>query len=44
VDVSRHFLHAFRLTITLPRERKPRTFEAPLPDELSLVLERLRHA
>jgi 23S rRNA pseudouridine1911/1915/1917 synthase len=44
LEIDRHFLHAFRLTITLPKEKKPRTFEAPLPDELVLVLERLRHS
>jgi 23S rRNA pseudouridine1911/1915/1917 synthase len=42
IDVTRHFLHAGRLTILLPDEEKPRTFEAPLPVELVQVLERLR--
>lgn len=40
--LDRHFLHAFRLKITLPDEDKPRLFEAPLPDELASVLEKLR--
>ena len=40
--LNRHFLHAFRLKITLPGEQQPRTFEAPLPRDLALVLETLR--
>ncbi len=42
IDISRHFLHAARLTILLPGEDKPRTFEAELPRELVQVLEMLR--
>ncbi|MBL8076668.1 MAG: RluA family pseudouridine synthase [Anaerolineales bacterium] len=42
VDINRHFLHAFRLKITLPNEAQPRTFEAALPDELTTVLEDIR--
>ena len=42
VQVSRQFLHAARLTITLPNEKKARTFEAQLPDELESVLAGLR--
>jgi 23S rRNA pseudouridine1911/1915/1917 synthase len=41
LELDRHFLHAFRLTITLPGEKKPRTFEAPLPEELENVLSKL---
>ena len=41
--LSRHFLHAYRLKITLPGENQPRTFEAPLPPDLTLVLEMLRN-
>ncbi len=44
LDLERHFLHAFRLKITLPGEEKPRMFEAGLPSELEIVLEQLRHA
>ena len=40
--VPRQFLHAARLTITLPNENKPRTFEAALPEELENVLVELR--
>ena len=42
VKVPRQFLHATRLTITLPNETKPRTFEAALPEELESVLVELR--
>lgn len=42
IELKRHFLHAMRLTLLLPGEGKPRTFEAPLPIELQEVLERLR--
>jgi 23S rRNA pseudouridine1911/1915/1917 synthase len=40
--ISRHFLHAHRLKIVLPGEKGPRTFEAPLPEELEQVLRQLR--
>ncbi|MHB0988329.1 MAG: RluA family pseudouridine synthase [Bellilinea sp.] len=43
LSLDRHFLHAARLTIQLPGEKSARTFEAPLPPELSQVLEDLRH-
>ncbi|HSL42048.1 MAG TPA: RluA family pseudouridine synthase [Anaerolineales bacterium] len=42
VDISRHFLHAYRLKIILPREKEPKFFEAPLPEELDNVLAALR--
>jgi 23S rRNA pseudouridine1911/1915/1917 synthase len=42
VQMSRHFLHAFRLKITLPNENAPRVFEAPLPVELNRILEELQ--
>jgi len=42
LPIARHFLHAARLTITLPGEATPRTFEAPLPADLQGVLEMLR--
>jgi 23S rRNA pseudouridine1911/1915/1917 synthase len=38
LPIQRHFLHAYRLTIELPGENIPRTFEAPLPDELQAIL------
>ena len=42
LELDRHFLHAFRLKITLPGETQPRSFEAPLPNDLAVVLEKLR--
>jgi 23S rRNA pseudouridine1911/1915/1917 synthase len=42
LSIDRHFLHAARLTITLPGESAARTFEAPLPADLQAVLEVLR--
>jgi 23S rRNA pseudouridine1911/1915/1917 synthase len=42
LTIPRFFLHAFRLTITLPGEKTPRTFEAPLPPDLLGVLKDLR--
>ena len=44
LNLKRHFLHAYRLTITLPGEQEPRTFEAPLPPELESALEEARQA
>jgi 23S rRNA pseudouridine1911/1915/1917 synthase len=42
VKIGRHFLHAYRLKITLPGEKQPRLFEAGLPGELQSVLEEVR--
>lgn len=42
IPVGRHFLHAARLTIRIPGESEPRSFEAPLPQELEQVLAELR--
>ena len=42
LPVTRQFLHAFRLKITLPGETAPTTFEAPLPPDLQAVLVALR--
>ncbi len=42
IEMGRFFLHAHTLVITLPGERAPRTFEAPLPEDLEAVLEALR--
>ena len=41
MEISRHFLHAQRLKITLPGEKAPRLFEAPLPTDLQSVLTKL---
>lgn len=40
--LSRHFLHAYKLKIVLPGEKKPRLFEASLPAELQSALAQLR--
>ncbi len=42
LPLSRHFLHAYQLTITLPGEDVALTFEAPLPPELQTVLDTLQ--
>jgi len=42
LEISRHFLHAYRLKIVLPGEEQARVFEAGLPKELLKVLEELR--
>ncbi len=42
LPLSRHFLHAARLTVRLPGEEQPRTFESPLPPELEQILQQLR--
>ncbi len=42
IEISRQFLHAARLSIILPGEKKPRRFEAPLASELEEVLRELR--
>lgn len=44
LPINRQFLHAARLTILLPGEATPHTFETPLPLELKEVLEGLREA
>ncbi|HEX9617638.1 MAG TPA: RluA family pseudouridine synthase [Anaerolineales bacterium] len=41
LPLGRHFLHAARLTIRLPGETEPHTFEAPLPQELEKALQKL---
>jgi 23S rRNA pseudouridine1911/1915/1917 synthase len=43
IPIERHFLHATRLRLRLQGETEPRTFEAPLPNELVQVLEMLRN-
>ena len=42
VEIDRHFLHAAKLKITLLGKEQPRTFEAPLPSDLEVILEELR--
>ncbi len=40
--LGRQFLHAWRLAFKLPGERRARSFEAPLPDDLQAILDDLR--
>ncbi|HEX9017949.1 MAG TPA: RluA family pseudouridine synthase, partial [Anaerolineaceae bacterium] len=42
LPLGRQFLHAARLTVLLPGETVPRTFESPLPPDLQRVLDDLR--
>jgi 23S rRNA pseudouridine1911/1915/1917 synthase len=42
VALDRHFLHAYKLKIVLPREKNARFFEASLPADLQGVLDHLR--
>jgi 23S rRNA pseudouridine1911/1915/1917 synthase len=42
VDLSRHFLHAYKLKIILPGQEEPRIFQAELPPELVRVLGELK--
>jgi len=42
IAMDRFFLHAESLSIKLPGDRAERRFEAPLPEDLSAVLEQLR--
>jgi 23S rRNA pseudouridine1911/1915/1917 synthase len=42
LSLDRHFLHAARLSIRLPGESHPRTFEAELPEELKLALREIQ--
>jgi 23S rRNA pseudouridine1911/1915/1917 synthase len=42
LPLTRHFLHASSLSISLPGEIQPRSFEAELPEELKQVLADIR--
>ena len=44
LEIDRQFLHAARLSIRLPGESLPVEFEAPLPDDLTSVLDALNSA
>lgn len=41
INITRHFLHATRLEIILPGKSTPSLFEAPLPDDLNLILTKI---
>jgi len=42
LSIDRMFLHAAAITFTLPGDDQARSFEAPLPSELEMVLDQLR--
>ena len=42
IEIDRFFLHARSLSLKLPGDRAPKIFEAPLPEELSKILNNLR--
>ena len=42
IDLDRQFLHAQSLTLSLPGEKSPTTFEAPLPADLTRVLNTIK--
>lgn len=44
LPLTRHFLHAARLSFTLPGEKALSTFEAPLPEDLTAILSGLRNS
>ncbi|MGB4596195.1 MAG: RluA family pseudouridine synthase [Anaerolineaceae bacterium] len=41
LPINRFFLHAASLEIVLPGQKEPKRFEAPLPEDLNLVLKEL---
>lgn len=43
LDAKRQMLHALEIDIILPGETKPRSFHAPLPEDMSNLIEQLRH-
>ena len=43
IDLHRNFLHAKTLSVKLPGNRIPTTFEAPLPEELQMVVNTLKN-
>ncbi len=44
LPIRRQFLHALRLKLRLPDDDEQRTFDAPLPEELKVILDQLRGA
>ncbi len=42
VEISRQFLHAAKISLVLPGEKAERSFEAPLPPDLTFILDQLR--
>jgi 23S rRNA pseudouridine1911/1915/1917 synthase len=44
IEIERHFLHAARISLVLPGGTSETTFSAPLPPELTAILEALRES
>jgi 23S rRNA pseudouridine1911/1915/1917 synthase len=44
IPAKRHFLHAHELKIIIPGEATPRSFTAPLPEELDQIIATLRRS
>jgi 23S rRNA pseudouridine1911/1915/1917 synthase len=44
MDAPRQLLHAWQLRLVLPGEKKPREFEAPIPEDFERVLAGLRRS
>lgn len=42
LEIDRHFLHAYQLSVTLRGEKNARTFRAELPEDLAKILDALR--
>jgi 23S rRNA pseudouridine1911/1915/1917 synthase len=42
LGIERQMLHAAELTIRLPSSRNPKTFRAPVPDDMLMAIHRLR--
>jgi 23S rRNA pseudouridine1911/1915/1917 synthase len=42
IDLKRHFLHAYELSIRMPGEKSKTTFRAELSDELAEIIENLK--
>ncbi len=42
LPLERHFLHAYHLNIIIPGEATQRSFQAPIPPDLEVILEGLR--
>ncbi len=42
LPLERHFLHAYHLKIIIPGEAMQRSFQAPIPPDLEIILEGLR--
>jgi 23S rRNA pseudouridine1911/1915/1917 synthase len=41
-EAKRQMLHAFQIEILLPGEESPRIFQAPIPEDMNLIIQELR--